>query len=125
MNPSTVFRLFVFVSNWDSEAKKVIASGNHIFQIDLDGEEKFYLESLDGKLFFKKGEHGNPSATIRTSKRILSGLIKGQLKSDTAFLERKFEIRGSIFDGAKFNRLVNIVIERRGGRFFGLLRRLL
>jgi putative sterol carrier protein len=125
MNPKTAFKFFAFMANRNTEAKKIIESGKHIFQIDLEGEDKFYLETKDGKLFLRDGENENPSVTISTTKKIMSDLIKGNLKSDSAFLEGKFEIKGSIFDGAKFNRLVNIMLEGSTSRFLGILRRLM
>jgi len=125
MKLTTAFKVFVFLANKNSEAKKLIASGNHIFQIDLDGEEKFFLETKDGKLFMRNGENENPSATVKTTKLIMSDLITGRLNSDSAFLAGKFEIKGSIFDGAKFNRLVNIMLDGTTSKFRGVLKWLL
>jgi putative sterol carrier protein len=122
MNLKTAFKVFVLVANRNAEAKKIIESGNSIFQIDLDGEEKFFLETKEGKLFLQDGETANASVVISTTRKIMSDLIRGNIRSDSAFLERKFEIRGSIYEGAKFNRLVNIVLEGSSGKFLSALR---
>jgi putative sterol carrier protein len=126
MNPKTTFKVFVFMANRNPEARRILRGGNSIFQIDLEGKEKFYLETTnDGKLSLRDGEKENPSVTISTTEKIMSDLIKGKMKSDSAFLKGKFDVKGSIFDGAKFNRLVNITLEGSASRFLWIFRRFL
>jgi putative sterol carrier protein len=109
--------------NRSSEAKKVTKGWNSVIQFNLDDKDKFYLEAKDGRLSFHDGESEKPSVTINTTNAIFGDLIKGKIKPDEAFLKGKYEIKGSIFDGARFNRLVNILLEGSTSKLLGIFRK--
>ena len=100
----------LWLLNRMKKTNELIKDWNRIIYYDLENSD-FYIETKNGKVFFHDGRPIKSDVTLIISPDMLLEIIKGEISMDEAFLQKKYEMIGNIFDAAKFRHLIRVLEE--------------
>lgn len=115
--------MLVNYANKTKEVKDFIADWQSVIQFDLRGEEPFYVKAQKGELSMEVGRHLKPDVVFEGSSDVFFDILTNQIDPDDAFLMKRYEIIGSIFDAIRFRHLAELT-QNAHKTTFSVLRRL-
>lgn len=69
---------------------------DEVFQFHFNDEGDHHLIVKDGNLEVVKGEHDDPSVSLKMSTETLKGLMNGDVNGMTAFMTGKIKATGNV-----------------------------
>ncbi len=99
------------------QIKEIVENWSSIIQFDLIGEEPFYLQLDEASAKFHEGSAENPDVVLSGRSEVFFDVISGKLDPDSAYMMKKYVVKGSVVDAMKFRKISELVEESHKSTF--------